>query len=87
MESMLSIALDHMEYTAFPASGSWESIVKIVYKMRKDGVNFKVTDKVVPTIDRALGHLAVVLWAGQQPGKVQRKEADSLVPQKSSSGD
>lgn len=60
-------------------------MMKIVHKMKKDGVSFKGTDKVVPIIDRALGHLAVVSWAGQQPGKVQREEAGSLTSQRSPS--
>lgn len=80
-------ARSHGIYKLFLLQGADSLLWRLFTKWKKDGVNFKVTDKVVPTIDRALGHLAVVPWAGQQPGKVQREEADSPAPQKSSSSD
>lgn len=39
--------------------------MKIVHKIKRDEVGFKVTDKRVPTMDKTLGCLTVVSWAGQ----------------------
>lgn len=40
--------------------------MKIVHKIKRDGVSFKVTDKRVSTMDKTLGFLTVDSWAGQQ---------------------
>lgn len=78
---VLSSAQSHGICRSFPSLGNWASTVKIVHKIKRDGVSLKVQIKIVPSTARTLGCLAVVSWAGQQWGKIQREEVCPPVPQ------